>query len=183
MFRNSVSERAATPVFAAILSDDSGTVLEDVQTVTCFSVADNSLASSGLCTGPGIRRPRCLLCLTLHRRHSCLLSQVLRVVKALPTIDLFLSYTKFMSPAHSYYATTTSPITPDVPDTSEYLSPGSPAAMDRFLAGDGDLRTVRWTYLCYRCHCCRFRPACSVSGVCRGFLSGGPVSIIYGCVA
>ena len=44
-----------------------------------------------------------------------------------------------MSPAHSYYALATSPITTDVSDTSEYISPGSPAAMDRFLAGDGDL--------------------------------------------
>ena len=61
----------------------------------------------------------------------------LRVVNALPSIDLFPSYT--MSPAHSYYAPATSPITTNVPDTSEYLSPGSPTAMDRFLAGDGDL--------------------------------------------
>ena len=58
----------------------------------------------------------------------------------LPTIDLFPSY--IMSPAHSYYAPATSPITTDVPDTSEYLSPGSLAAMDRFRAEDGDLLLV-----------------------------------------
>ena len=44
-----------------------------------------------------------------------------------------------MSPAHSYYNPTTSPVTSDVPDASEYLSPESPAAMDRYLAEDGDL--------------------------------------------
>ena len=55
----------------------------------------------------------------------------------LPTIDLFPSYT--MSPAHSYYDPETSPVTSDIPDVSGYLSPESPAAMDRYLAEVGDL--------------------------------------------
>ena len=61
----------------------------------------------------------------------------LRVVNALPSRDLFPAYT--MSPAHSVCAPATSPVTTDVLDTSKYISPGSPAAMDRFLAGDDDL--------------------------------------------
>ena len=47
----------------------------------------------------------------------------LRVVDELPTIDLFPSYT--ISPAHSYYDPTTSPVTSDLPDASEYILPGS----------------------------------------------------------
>ena len=58
----------------------------------------------------------------------------LRVVNTLPTIDVFPTYT--MSPAVSYYAPATSPVTPALPVTSDYVSPGSPASMDRFLAGD-----------------------------------------------
>ena len=61
----------------------------------------------------------------------------IRVVNVLPTRGMFPSYT--MSPEYSYYAPATSPVTTDMPDTSEYLSPGSPAAMDRILADQGDL--------------------------------------------
>ena len=56
---------------------------------------------------------------------------------ALPTRDVFPSYP--MSPEYSYYVPATSPVTTDVPHTSEYLSPGSPVAMDRILAEQGDL--------------------------------------------
>ena len=115
VFRNSVPERAVTPVFAAVLLDDSGTDFRG-QTVTCLSVADTALpVSSSRYTAPPVPA------LPDPVPTSQLSHVPLRVVNALPTIDLFPSYTT------------------DVPDTSEYLSPGSPAAMDRFLAEDGDL--------------------------------------------
>ena len=44
-----------------------------------------------------------------------------------------------ISPAQSYYNPATSPVTLEVHDVSECLSPGGPAAMDRYLAEDGDL--------------------------------------------
>ena len=61
----------------------------------------------------------------------------LRVVDERPTIDLFHSHT--ILPAQSYYDPMTSPVTSDVPDAFECLSHGSPVAMDRYLAEDGDL--------------------------------------------
>ena len=33
----------------------------------------------------------------------------------------------------------TSPVTPELPETSDYVSPGSPTSMDNFLAGDSFL--------------------------------------------
>ena len=62
---------------------------------------------------------------------------LLRVVDERPKIHLFPSYT--ISPAQSYYDPTTSLVTSGIPDASECLSPGSPAAMDCYLAEDGDL--------------------------------------------
>ena len=59
----------------------------------------------------------------------------LREADERPTIDLFPSY--IISPAQSYPVT--SPVTLDIQDVSECLSPGSPATMDRYLAEDGDL--------------------------------------------
>ena len=72
---------------------------------------------------------------------SQLSSVPIRVGNVLPTRDVFPSYTCTMSPEYSYYATATSLVTTDMPDTSEYLSPRSISrpAMDRILAGDGDL--------------------------------------------
>ena len=61
----------------------------------------------------------------------------LRVVNSLPTIDAFPTYT--ISPAVSYYEPSTSPVTPALPETSDYVSPGSPTSMDNFLAGDSSL--------------------------------------------
>ena len=46
----------------------------------------------------------------------------IRVGNVLPTGDLFPSYT--MSPEYSLYALAITPVTTDMPDTSEYLSPG-----------------------------------------------------------
>ena len=57
-----------------------------------------------------------------------------RMVNTFPTIDVFLTYT--MSPGVSSYAPATSPVTPALPVDSDYVSPGSPTSMDRFLAGD-----------------------------------------------
>ena len=54
-----------------------------------------------------------------------------------PTIDLFPSY--MISPAQSCYDPVTSPVTLDMQDDSECLSPDSPATMDQYLAADGDL--------------------------------------------
>ena len=100
--------------------------------VTCLSVGDDSL-DTALPVSPSRYPAPPVPALPDPATTSQLPPVPLRVVNALPTIDLFLSYT--MSPAHSYYAPATSPITTDVPDTSEYLSPGNPAAM----AVDGDL--------------------------------------------
>ena len=58
----------------------------------------------------------------------------IRVVNALPTIDSFPTYS--MSPALSYYVPETSSISEDLPGPSDCISPGSPAAMNRFLAAD-----------------------------------------------
>ena len=44
----------------------------------------------------------------------------LRVVNSLPTIDVFPTYT--MSPAVSYYEPSTSPVTPELPETSDSVS-------------------------------------------------------------
>ena len=41
-----------------------------------------------------------------------------------------------MSPGVLSYAPATSPVTPSLPVDSDYVSPGSPARMDRFLAGN-----------------------------------------------
>ena len=64
----------------------------------------------------------------------------LRVVNSLPTINAFPTYAR--SPAVSYYEPTTSPIPPTLPETSDYVSPGSPTSLDRFLAGDISLMDV-----------------------------------------
>ena len=140
LFRNSVPERAATPVFAAILSDDSGTDLEDeLLHVSPLPTIVSPLQDSdtALPVSPSRYPVPPVPALPDPAPTSQLSPVPLWVVNALPTIDLFPSYT--MSPAHSHYTPATSPITTDVPDTSEYLSPGSSAAMDWFLVGDGDL--------------------------------------------
>ena len=99
----------------------------------------------------------------------------LLVVIALPSIDSLPSYT--MSPAHSYYAPATSPITMDVPDTSEYISSGSPTGMNRFLAGDGD-----WLLDCSSDLPMLPLPLFPLpaSSLRSGSLSGGSGSVIYG---
>ena len=133
MSRSSVPERTAAPGFAAVYSDDgySDDGLEDeLLNVSPLSTIISPLphSDSALPVSPS-RYPE---------PPASLLSPVqLRVVNTLPSIDLFPSYT--LSPAHSCYAPATSLITTDVPDTSEYLSPGSLAAMDQFLVGDAEL--------------------------------------------
>ena len=140
VFRSSVPERAAAPVFAEVLSDDSRTDLEDeLLHVSALPMIISPLQDSdaALPVSPS-RYPAPPVPALPYPAPTSQLSPVpLWVVNALPSIDSFPSYT--MSPAHSYYAPASSPITADVPDTSGYLSPASPAAMDRFLAGDGDL--------------------------------------------
>ena len=126
VFRNSVPERAATPEFAAILSDDSGTDLEDELlhvSLLLTIVSPLQDPDTALPVSPS-RYPAPPVPALPDPAPTSQLSPVpLRVVNELPTIDLFPSFT--MSPAHSYYALATSPITTDVHDTSEYLSPGS----------------------------------------------------------
>ena len=58
-------------------------------------------------------------------------------LSALPTRDQFLPYT--VSPEHELCAPVVSPVMMDLPTTPSFPSPGSPAAMDRILAGDVDL--------------------------------------------
>ena len=138
--RSSVPERAAAPVFAAVSSDDSGTSLEDkLLHVSPLPTIISPLPDSDTALPVSLSRYLAppVPALADPAPVSQLSSVPLQVVNALPSLDLFPSYA--MSLAHSFYAPATSPITTDVPDTSEYISPGSPAAMDRFLAGDGDL--------------------------------------------
>ena len=61
----------------------------------------------------------------------------LRVENALPTCDQCLPCT--VSPECLLYAPLVSPVTTDLPETPEFPSPGSPAAMVRILAEDVDL--------------------------------------------
>ena len=61
----------------------------------------------------------------------------IRVGNVLPTCDQFPPYT--LSPDCSFYAPLVSPVMTNIPDTPEFPSPGSPAAMDRILVEDGDL--------------------------------------------
>ena len=138
--RGSVPERAATPGFAAVSSDDPGTDLEDdllhvspLPTII-LPLPDSDTA---LPVPPSWYLEPPVPALADPGTTSQLSSVPIRVGNALPTRDVFPSYT--MSLEYSFYAPATSPITTDVPDTSECLSPGSPAAMDRILAGDGDL--------------------------------------------
>ena len=133
----SVLERAATPVLAAVLSDNSGTDLEDElchfsplpRTISPLPESDNDFPVS-----PS-RYPAPPVPAMADPAPATWMSPTpLRVVNTLPMIDAFPTYT--LSPAASYYAPATSPVTPAVPVASDYVSPGSPASMDRFLASD-----------------------------------------------
>ena len=140
MFGSASPEWAAPPEFDVTSSDDPGTDLEDEllrisplpMIVSPLPEPDEALSvSPSLYPAPPVpAQPNPAL--TSGSRFV-----PLRVVDERPTIDLFPSYT--MSLAYSYYDPTTSPVTSDVPDASEYLSPGSPAAVDRYLVEDGDL--------------------------------------------
>ena len=134
--RSSVLERAAAPVFAAVASDDSGTDLEDeLLHVSPLPMMISPLPDSDTAfpVSPSRYPEPPVPALADPAPASQLSSVPLRVVNTLPSRDLFPAYT--MSPAHSVYALATSPVTTDVPDASEYLLSGSPAAMDQFLVG------------------------------------------------
>ena len=138
--RGSVPEGVAAPGFAAVSSDDPGTDLEDkLLHVSLLPTIISPLPDSD--TALPVYPSRYLEPPVPALADSVTTSQLspvpIRVGNTFPTRDLFPSYT--ISPECSFYAPATSPIRTDMPDTSEYLSPGSPAAMDRILAGDGDL--------------------------------------------
>ena len=168
--RPAASASLAPPEFTVISSDDPGTDLEDeLLQISLLPPIVSPLPESDAAPGVSLSLYPAPPVPTLADPEltSCLPSVPLRVVNELPAIDLFPSYT--MSSEHSYYDQETSPVTSDVPDDPGYLSPGSPAAMDRCLAEDGDLMldcpsdlpllpTVRQTFPCYPCFCCRFRP-------------------------
>ena len=61
----------------------------------------------------------------------------LRVTADSLILDVFLSY--LISPACSVYEPVTSPITPSSRDDDDYRPPTSPATMDQYLLGEGDL--------------------------------------------
>ena len=54
-----------------------------------------------------------------------------------PILDVFPSY--LISPACSVYEPVTSPITPSLQENYDYRPPSSPATMDQYLSGEGDL--------------------------------------------
>ena len=133
-------ERATLPEFAVAISDDSGTDLEDeLLRFYLLPTVVSPLAEpdAGLPVSPSLYLEPPIPELPDPTLTSILHFAPLPVVNELPTIDLFPSYT--ISPAHSYYDLETSPVTSDIPDAYGYLSLRSPAAMDRYLAEDGDL--------------------------------------------
>ena len=162
MFGSAVLERAATPKFAAILSDDPGTDLED-----------ELLHVSPLPTSRLFRNPTWPPVPALSDPAPT--SQV----KELPTIDLFPSYT--MSPAHSYYDPAISPIMYLLP---QYIfHPGVQLLWTGTWQRMGICCwTVRQTPVTIAAVAASGR-RCSFSGVCCDSLSGRPASVVYGCVA
>ena len=126
MSRGSVPEWTATPEFAAVSSDDPGTDFEDeLLHVSLLPTIISPLPDSdtAIPVSPSRYLEPPVPALADPVTTSQLSSVQIRVGNALPTRDLFPSYT--MSPEYSFYASATSPITTDVPDTWEYLSPGS----------------------------------------------------------
>ena len=61
----------------------------------------------------------------------------LRVAADSPILDVFPSY--LISPACSVYEPVTSLITPSLREDDDYRQPTSPATMDQYLSGEGDL--------------------------------------------
>ena len=61
----------------------------------------------------------------------------LRVAADSPILDVFQSY--LISPACSVYEPVTSPITPSLREDDDYRPQSSPATMDQYLSGNGDL--------------------------------------------
>ena len=105
MVGNSVPERADTSEFTAILSDDSGTDLEDkLLRVSLLPTMVSPLPDpdTALPVSPSRYPAPPVPALRDPAPMSQLSPGPLRVVNELPTIDLFPSYT--MSPAHSDYA-------------------------------------------------------------------------------
>ena len=136
--RCSAPERATDPGFAVVLPDDTGTDLEDeLLDVSPLPKMISPLPDSD--AGIPVSPSQYLEPLVPTPADPATTSQLdyapIWVGNALPTHDVFPSYP--MSP--ECYAPATSPVTMDMPDTSEYISPGSPTAMDRILADQGDL--------------------------------------------
>ena len=138
MFGSASPEWAAPPEFDVTSSDDPRTDLEDeLLQISPLPTIMSLLPELFWCLHPCIQRHRFLLSLTLHQRLIHVLSHSGWWTNARQfTYFLHIRYHR-----HSLttYDPTTSPVTSDVPGASECLSPGSPAAMDWYLAEDGDL--------------------------------------------
>ena len=131
-FSGSVQERVATQGFAEAPSDDTGTDLEDeLEYVSPLPMMISPLPDyATLPVSPSRYLEPPLPALAGS-------PVPLRVGNTLPTRDQFPPYT--LSPECSFYTPLVLPVTTNIPDTPEFPSPGSPAAMDRIMAEDGDL--------------------------------------------
>ena len=129
----SVREQVTTPRFAEAPADDTGTDLEDeLEYVSPLPMMISPLPDSD--AAPPVSPSRYLDPPLPALAGS---SVPIRVGNALPTCDQFPLYD--LSPECSLYPPLVSPVTTNIPDTPEFPSPGSPVAMDRILAEDGDL--------------------------------------------
>ena len=132
-FGDSVQDPVVTPGFVGTPSDDPGTDVEDeLEYVsplpTMISLIPDSDAASPMSPAGYLEPPLPALVGS---------PTTLPVENALQTRDQFLPYT--VLPEHVLCAPVVSPVMMDSPATREFPSPGSPAAMDRILAGDVDL--------------------------------------------
>ena len=132
-FSGSVRERVATPGFVETPSDDPGTDVEDeLEYVSPLPMMILPLpaydAAIPISPARYLKPPPPALAGSPTPPP---------VENALPTRDQFLPYTA--SPEHVLYTPVVSPVTMDLPESPRFPSPGSPAAMDRILAGDVDL--------------------------------------------
>ena len=129
----SVWEPVATPGFVGTPSDDPGTDVEDEMEYvsplpTIISPIPDSDATIPMSLAGYLEPPPPALAGS---------TTTPPVENVLPTRGQFLPST--VSPDHVLYAPVVSPVTIDLPATPRFPLPGSPAAMDRILAGDVDL--------------------------------------------
>ena len=132
----SVPDPATAPEIEFVLSDDPGTNLEDElchfsplqEMISPLPESDDVPMSPSRYPAPPVPT------MDIYVSETQVSPSQSRVVNKLPTIDVFPIYT--ILPAVSSYTPATSPVTLSVPVDFDYVSPGNPAMMDRFLAGD-----------------------------------------------